>query len=401
MTAVDALTTGDPMGDERRAGEVPGDGSVLRSLAAEGVSVWLAGVGRPELVDGSLRAWVTDAYITGVVLSASAMTRELRRRGHHAYLEQLGLLARRRASPEVIVRALAAYDARWACDVLAPVHAAAEGLDGWVCAELDARLADDGPSALEEVRALALAVNRPNLLVTVAATDAGLDVVRACVAEGIGVYVAPLHSVERYGAVLHAGWEGLERAHRAGLAGRGACVAALDVAAVEAAVDRRLGAPDDPREAAGPRGRTALALARAAYDLHERELDSGRWRTLRSAGARPQRLVWSGARWGDDGDPGERAVGVRHVEEIVAWRTTHLLSPRAVAETARRARPRGDSLSGEAPAAHDTLSALRRRGVDLSRLGAELDRIRLRERVRDRAELVDAVRDAPCVRAYL
>ncbi|MDT0572619.1 transaldolase family protein [Streptomyces sp. DSM 3412] len=389
------------MGDERRGTDVPGDGSVLRSLAAEGVSVWLAGVGRPELVDGSLRTWVADAYITGVVLSASAMTRELRRHGDHAYLEQLGLLARRRASPEEIVRALSAYDARWACDLLAPVHEAAEGLDGWVCAELDARLADDGPSTLEEVRALALAVNRPNLLVTVAATDAGLDVVRACAAEGIGVYVAPLHSVERYGEVLDAGWEGLERAHRAGRTVRGACVAALDVAAVEAAVDRRLGGPDDSPDAAGLRGRTALALARVAYDLHERGLDSCRWRTLRHAGARPQRLVWSGASRGDDVDSDEPDTGVRHVEEIVAWRTTHLLSPRAVAEAARRARPRGDSLSGEAPAAHDTVAALRRRGIDLGRLGADLDRLRLRQRVRDRAELLDAVRDTPCVREYL
>ncbi|WNZ13656.1 transaldolase family protein [Streptomyces sp. 11x1] len=389
------------MGDEHCAAEGPGDGSVLRTLAAEGVSLWLAGVGRPELVDGSLRAWVADAYVTGVVLSAAAMTRELRRHGDHAYLEQLSLLARRRASPEEIVRALSAYDARWACDLLAPVHAAAEGLDGWVCAELDARLADDGPSALDEVRALALAVNRPNLLVTVAATDAGLDVVRACMAEGIGVYVAPLHSVERYAEVLDAGWEGLERAHRAGRAPRGACVAALDVAAVEAAVDRRLGGPGGSADAAGPRGRTALALARVAYDLHERRLDSCRWRALRNAGARPQRLVWSRADQDEDLGAGEPDTDVRQVEEIVAWRTAHVLAPRGAAEAARRARPRGDSLSGEAPAAHDTVAALRRRGVDVGRLGADLDRLRLRQRSRDRAELLDAVRDAPCVRAYL
>jgi transaldolase len=353
--------------------EVPSDSAVLRGLAAEGVSFWLAGLSRAALADGSLKTWIADAHITGLVLSPSVMTCEIRRTDDHAYRDQLSLLARRHASPEEMVRALIAYDARWACDLLSSVHTAAEGLDGWVCVELDARLAYDRRSALEEARALALAVNRPNLLVTVAATDAGLDVVRECVADGIGVNAALIHSVERYGEVLDSYWEGLERSHEAGRdPARVPCVATWE-----------------------------LALARTAYDLQERRLDSHRWRTLRNAGARPHRLVWSGAGVGDgSSDPGHLAAGIRQVEEIVAWRTAHVLTRGALTEAARRARPRGDSLTGQAAAATDVVAALRRRGVHLGCLAENLERLRLRRLERDREELLDAVQNSPAVRAY-
>ncbi|WP_200308196.1 transaldolase family protein [Streptomyces adelaidensis] len=382
--------------------EVPSDSAVLRGLAAEGVSFWLAGLSRAALADGSLKTWIADAHITGLVLSPSVMTCEIRRTDDHAYRDQLSLLARRHASPEEMVRALIAYDARWACDLLSSVHTAAEGLDGWVCVELDARLAYDRRSALEEARALALAVNRPNLLVTVAATDAGLDVVRECVADGIGVNAALIHSVERYGEVLDSYWEGLERSHEAGRdPARVPCVATWELAEVEAAVDERLRELGGVPDTAELRSRTALALARTAYDLQERRLDSHRWRTLRNAGARPHRLVWSGAGVGDgSSDPGHLAAGIRQVEEIVAWRTAHVLTRGALTEAARRARPRGDSLTGQAAAATDVVAALRRRGVHLGCLAENLERLRLRRLERDREELLDAVQNSPAVRAY-
>ncbi|WP_330172573.1 hypothetical protein OG875_02590 [Streptomyces sp. NBC_01498] len=389
------------MGHERRAAEILADSAVLRGLAAEGVSVWLGDVGRPELTSGSLRTWITTVRVTGVALSASALTREFRRREDHAYLDQLGRVARQRVSPDAMVRALLAYDARWACDLLAHVSTDTDGLDGWVCGELDARLAHDRRSALEEARAFAVAVGRPNFLVTIAATDAGLDVVRACVAEGIGVHAALVHSAERYGQVLDAYWDGLDQAHRDGRTAPGTCAVSLEAAAVEAAVDEQLG--ELGTTAAGAlRGRTALAFARVVHDLHERRLDSRRWRALRKAGARPQRLVWSGAgTGGDPGGPGQLARHVRHVEEIVAWRTAHLLSPLAVAEAARRARPHGDSLSGEAAAALDVMAALRRHGIHPGCLAEDVQRSRLRELARGRDELLDAVRSTPSIRTYL
>ncbi|NUP18707.1 MAG: hypothetical protein HOZ81_22000 [Streptomyces sp.] len=382
--------------------EIPAGSAVLRDLAAEGVSFWLAGLSRAALADGSLKAWIADAHISGLVLSASAMTREIRRTDDHAYRDQLGLLAQRHASPEEKVRALFAYDARWACDLLSSVHEAAAGLDGWVCVELDARLAHDRRSALEEARTLALAVNRPNLLVTVAATDAGLGVLSECVADGIGVNAALIHSAERYEEVLDAYWDGLERSHEAGRnPDRVTCVATWELAEVEAAVDEGLGELGGVRDTTELRGRTALALARTAYDLQERRLDSPRWRALRNAGARPHRLVWSGAGAGEcPSDPGHLAARVRQVEEIVAWRTAHVLPRGALAEAARRARPRGDSLTGEAAAALDVMAALRRRGIHLGCLAERLERVRIRRLERDREELLDAVQNPPAVSTY-
>lgn len=366
--------------------------TVLRDLAAEGVSVWLDDAARDEFIDGSLRPWIGGGVATGLALSSAAMLGQLAGHHEHSYRNQISMLARWRAAPPDIVRSLHAHDARLACDLLAPVHAAARGLDGWVCLELDPRTAHDSASAMAEARALSLSVRRPNLLLKVPATPSGLEVVSECVSEGIGVNATLIHSPEQYAEVLEACWEGMERACRAGRAPvGGVCVASLEPASVEIEVDGRVGAADRLR------GRVALALARRVYELHERSLDTDRWRALWEAGARPHRLVWafSGTRRGGE-EPGTGTTGhlsrrVRHVEEIVAWRTAHVLSREAVVEVARRARPCGDSLTGEAPAARGTLAALRGRGVRLESLAGELGAVQLERLVSDRDRLLGRV----------
>ncbi|MEU0806650.1 transaldolase family protein [Streptomyces sp. NPDC005970] len=387
---------------QRRSGSSAQPASpVLSGLAAEGVSVWLDGLTRSALADGSFATWVRGGAVTGAVLSAAPVLREVRARTGHPYREQIDTLARRRTAPEAIVRALFSHDARWACDLLAPVHAAADGLDGWVCVDLPQDTGRDTPSALAAAKSLARVVNRPNLLIRVPATDAGTDLVSVCAAEGIGVNAALVHSVDRYTDVLDAYWQGLEHALRTGRdLSRHVCVVTVEVADVERAVDRAL-ARSPGGTAAGPlRGRTALALARGVYDIHERALDSGRWGALRRAGARPYRIGWSGADAERPAADLDTAGRIRHVEEIVAWRTAHLLAPGILTEVAARAAPDGDSLTGEGPTAREFRALLRQRGVAVDRLAGELTEHRVRRLRRHGDGLLAAVRETPSVRAY-
>ncbi|GAA3194827.1 MULTISPECIES: transaldolase family protein [Streptomyces] len=368
-----------------REDEIPRAGSVLTDLGHEGVAVWLDGVGRRSLADGSLGRHAADACVTGAVLSRRELVREVR--DGTAYEEQLALLRERGSGVAAAVRALHAYDVRWACDVLRPVFTATGGQDGWASAELDPRLADDAAASLAAARAVAQAVNRPNLLVKVPATAAGLQVLSDCVTEGIGVNAVHLYAVRRYGDVVEAYFDGLERAAAAGRAPGGASVASLGAARVEDAVEARLDAV--PKAAAAPlRGRSAAALARAAYAVYESGLGTGRWRKLRSAKTRPQRLVWAAPP-----APGPEATAVRRVEELVAWSTVHALPAGTLAAVARRGQLRGDTLSGASAEAEAVLSGLLRQGIDVGRIAEELAAADLQEAVRDHVELLDTLAD--------
>ncbi|WP_159028198.1 transaldolase family protein [Streptomyces gilvosporeus] len=355
-------------------------GTVLTDLVHEGVAVWLDGVNRQSLEDGSLRRRAMNACVSGAVLSLRELAREVQE--GTAYQDQIDLLGERGVSAEEAVRALHSYDARWACDVLRPVFASTGEVDGWVSAELDPRLADDARASIAAARALALGVNRPNLLVKVPSTVSGLEVLSGCVAEGIGVDTGPLYSVQRYNEVVEAYFDGLERAFAAGRSPGGSSVASFSAARLEDAVDAQL---DEAAEdaAAVLRGRSAPALAQAAYTVYEDWLGTERWRQLRARGARPQRLVWLSAT-----APGPEAASVRRVEELVAWGTIHALPEPTLSAVDRLGRLRGDTLSGESDASDAVLSALRQQGINMEQLAEDLTATELREGVHDQLELI-------------
>src|SRR5260370_10802563 len=186
---------------------------------------------------------------------------------------------------------MTAYDIRWACDVLRPVYAAAEGVDGRVSLEVDPRLAQETYMTLAEARALWWLVDRPNLFIKIPATREGLPAITACLAEGISVNVTLIFSLQRYQEVMDAFMAGLEAADDAHVASL-ASVASFFVSRVDTEVDRRLDKIGTP-EAEALRGKAAIANARLAYELYEERFATPRWEALRQAGARPQRPLWA------------------------------------------------------------------------------------------------------------
>jgi len=359
--------------------------SALTQLTHEGVSVWLDRVGPRSLVDGTLTRWAAHAPVSGVVLSLDALADDVRA-GCADLRTETGLAGPGDPADDA-VQAMHHADARRACDALRPRFVETRGAEGWVTVELDPRIADDARATVARAREAAREVNRPSLLVAVSATTAGLTAMSDCVAEGIGVNACHITSPARYAEVAEACFEGLERAVAAGrpVAGHKA-VATFEAARMAAAVERRL----DPGGDGGTplAGRTAQALARAAYQLYEGRLGSARWRRLRAAGARPQRLVWAA------GDAPESPLAVRQVEDLVAWSTVHALPRPTFEALTRTGRLRGDTLSGESRAAESVLSDLRQAGVDIGRTGTELARALRRRGLESRREVAGAVREA-------
>lgn len=162
-----------------------------------------------------------------------------------------------------------------------------------VSIEVAPGLAHDTAGTLAEARLLHWLVDRPNVLIKIPATDAGLPAVADCLAEGISVNVTLIFGLARYRQVMEAHLDGLERAAQAGHeVSRIASVASFFVSRVDAAVDTRLDKRDTAQTRA-LRGRAAIANARLAYELHEQVRSGQRWQALAALGAQPQRPLWA------------------------------------------------------------------------------------------------------------
>ena len=250
----------------------------LRQLADEGVAVWLDDLSRSRLRSGHLAELVRSHGVRGVTTNPSIFHAAIT--NGSAYDDQFGDFAGLGLSPTESVRLATCHDVRAACDVLRPVHAASDGLDGWVSIEVDPRLAHDPTATLAEARLLRWLVDRPNVLIKIPATVDCLPAISACLAEGISVNVTLIFSVQRYESVAEAFLAGMEAAHGAGIdLDEIASVASFFVSRMDTEVDGRLDLVGT-KQAHALRGHAAIANARLAYEHYERVFSSPRWRVL-------------------------------------------------------------------------------------------------------------------------
>ena len=186
----------------------------LAALSAAGVSVWLDDLSRERLQTGNLQNLIDTRSIVGVTTNPSIFQAALSK--GTAYDAQVKELAERGADVDATIRTVTTDDVRNACDVLAKAYEASGGVDGRVSIEVDPRLAHDTDKTILQAIELWKIVDRPNLLIKIPATEAGLPAITAVIAEGISVNVTLIFSVERHEAVMDAYLAGLEKAKEAG-----------------------------------------------------------------------------------------------------------------------------------------------------------------------------------------
>ena len=132
-------------------------------------------------------------------------------------------------------------DVRNAADVLRPQWEASDGVDGRVSIEVDPRLAHDTDKTVAQAIELWKIVDRPNILIKIPATKAGLPAITSTLAEGISVNVTLIFSVERHREVMDAYLAGLEAAKAAGHdLSKIHSVASFFVSRVDTELDKRL-----------------------------------------------------------------------------------------------------------------------------------------------------------------
>ena len=157
---------------------------------------------------GNLQELIDTKSVVGVTTNPSIFQAALSK--GTAYDEQVKELAERGADVDATIRTVTTDDVRNACDVLAKQYEPSDGVDGRVSIEVDPRLAHDTDKTILQAIELWKIVDRPNLLIKIPATEAGLPAITAVIAEGISVNVTLIFSVERHRAVMDAYLAGLE-----------------------------------------------------------------------------------------------------------------------------------------------------------------------------------------------
>lgn len=333
---------------------------VLGRLAAEGVALRLEGVDRRAAASGELASAVRAWGLSGVALHPAAVAAGVRDGG--AYTAQLRDLALRGVGGADGVRHLLAHDARWACEAVLPVFEGDGRGSGCAALPVPPWWTAEPGRLLAEARALRWEVDRPNLLLDVAADPLAARTAEDLLAEGIGVQVsgAAVSDVARAaGAFLN----GLERARAAGhrLAGL-RCVVSVPLPPLGAAFAGVL-----PTASAGAGARDpVLACARFAYHEYEEGLAGPRWDSLAADGARPWELSWSLAGAGGEG----AAAGASGAELLVGWGTSVGGGVRELAAFLEHGVAVPENLSGELAAARRTEAWAEGLGVDLRGVAA-------------------------------
>jgi transaldolase len=329
---------------------------VLGDLTKAGVSVWLDDISRERLRTGNLEALIKDFHVRGVTSNPTIFASALAK--GDAYDEQTKDLALRGVTVEEAARMITSYDIRWAADVLRPVYDATDGLDGRVSLEVDPRLARETDKTVAEAKQLWWLVDRPNMYIKIPATQEGIPAIAATLAEGISVNVTLIFSLERYGEVIDAYMEGLERAEANGHdISTIASVASFFVSRVDSEVDKRLNAIGTP-EAAGLKGKAAVANARLAYELYEQKLDTPRWAALKAKGAKVQRPLWASTSTKDPSYP-----DTMYVVDLVVADTVNTMPEATLRATADHGVLEGDTVHGTYDAARALFASLETLGI--------------------------------------
>ena len=330
----------------------------LSALSDAGVSVWLDDLSRDLISSGELAELTATRSVVGVTTNPSIFQAALS--AGTAYDAQVAALAAEGADVDTVVRTTTTDDVRAACDVLRPVFAATGEVDGRVSIEVDPRLAHDADATVAQAVELWRIVDRPNLLIKIPATLAGLEAIRRVIAEGISVNVTLIFSVERYVQVMQSYLDGLAAAAEAGHdLGSIHSVASFFVSRVDTEIDARLDTLGTA-EARDLKGRAALANARLAYAEYREVFSSGaRFAELAARGARPQRPLWAST-----GVKNPDYPDTLYVSELVAPDTVNTMPAATMEAFADHGRVNKDSVIDRAAESAEVFRALERVGID-------------------------------------
>jgi transaldolase/glucose-6-phosphate isomerase len=342
----------------------------LRQLENFGQSIWLDYIRRHLLFSSEFRRMIEEDGLKGMTSNPTIFEKAIG--GSNDYDEQFSELVRTPKSVEELYEALTIEDIKTAADAFRPLYDESDGLHGYVSYEVSPRLAHDTEGTVAAARRYFDLIGRPNLMVKVPATPAGLPAIEQLISEGRNINVTLMFSLKHYEAVAEAYIRGLEKRARAGLPlTRIASVASIFVSRVDTLVDKRLEeklktVPDEALAAL--RGTAAVANAKLIYQRFRQIFGSDRFLQLKNKGARVQRPLWAST-----GTKNPAYSDIKYVQELIGPDTVNTMPPTTMDAFRDHGQPR-PTLEQGLKEATETVERLKQAGIDLIEVGEELQR---------------------------
>jgi transaldolase len=341
-------------------------------LLHAGQSIWYDNIQRSLLQNGALAGMIARGEIRGVTSNPSIFMNAVTK--SNDYDASLLPLSRAGLSSEQIFFTLAIEDIQAAADLFLPLYQESNRGDGYVSLEVSPYLADDTAATLAQAEELWARVNRPNLMIKIPATKAGLPAITSAIAAGLNVNVTLIFSLQRYAAVLDAYSAGLEQRLAQGLPLEHiASVASFFVSRIDTNIDARLqkliaAGGAQAQQAHTLLGKAAIASARLAFADFKQFLATERWQNLAAAGAQLQRPLWAST---STKNPAYRDV--IYVEELIGPHTVNTVPPQTLVAFLEHGVVRPTSLEEGVEAARKSLAELEGLGISMADVTNQLE----------------------------
>ena len=348
----------------------------LKQLNDFGQSPWLDFVSRDLLRSGQLSKMIADDGLKGVTSNPSIFEKAI---GHGDDYDEMIREAEATGDldPGALFEGLAVHEIRDGADAMRRVYQQTHARDGYISLEVSPYLAMDTAGTIEEARRIWREVDRPNLMVKVPGTPAGIPAIKTLIGEGININVTLLFAPEMYAQVAEAYISGLENfVAKGGDPHHIASVASFFISRIDSLVDDLL----DKKIAAGGdaklaelKGKVAVANAKLTYQLYKKIYSDPRWKSLAQKGAQTQRLLWAST-----GTKNKAYSDCLYVDELIGPDTVNTMPPPTMDAARDHGKPRA-SLEEDVASAKAVMDALPKAGIDFHQVTSKLvdDAVRL------------------------
>lgn len=335
----------------------------VQEVSAAGTSIWLDDLSRAKIsgTDAhSLPARIASSGVVGVTTNPSIFSAAIS--GAAEYSADIAAL--QGSTVDEVVKKLTTDDVRQACDLFTEIYTSTKGVDGRVSIEVDPRLAHDTAGTIAAGKELWKIIDRPNVMIKVPATLEGLPAITELIAAGISVNVTLIFSVKRYGQVIDAYMQGIERCENPASVHS---VASFFISRIDSSVDALLKA-NGSSEATALLGKAAIANAHLAYQLFEEKFSSSKWQALEAKSANKQRPLWASTGVKDPSYP-----DTQYVVELIAPETVNTMPQSTLDALIDHGVVRGNTISGKYADAIEVLKGLSAIGISLDQVTTELE----------------------------
>ena len=337
-----------------------------------GQSIWYDNISREMIQSGEIKRLIDEYGVLGMTSNPTIFEKAI---GEGNYYDEsiMDLIDRDSA---MIFDAVAIEDIQRAADILRPVYDRTKGVDGYISLEVSPLLANDTETTLSEAKRLFKAVDRPNLMIKIPGTPAGLPAIEEALFAGININVTLLFSVQNYIEVAERYIRALERRLDADLpVDQLASVASFFLSRIDTLVDKQL--ENNIRAAQGRDldrvsannqllGKVAIANAKVAYRHFKQLFYGDRFARLRDAGAHVQRPLWAST-----GTKNPAYSDVMYMNTLIGPDTVNTV-PQATLKAFKDHGTAAPTLEQDLDNAQEVLDKLAEVGIELDRITHQL-----------------------------